>query len=43
MNRPRNWQAAWLFGRLAPVTTQRMPVKFVATQRALQAARADTH
>lgn len=40
---PRTARVTWLFGRLAPVTTQRMSVKFVAKQRALQAARADTH
>ncbi|GEP32556.1 short-chain dehydrogenase [Nocardioides szechwanensis] len=40
---PRTARATWFFGRLAPVTTQRMSVRFVAKQRALQAARADTH
>jgi NAD(P)-dependent dehydrogenase (short-subunit alcohol dehydrogenase family) len=38
---PRTARATWLFGRLAPVTTQRMSAKFVAKQRAMQAARAE--
>ncbi|MCD4535183.1 SDR family oxidoreductase [Nocardioides sp. cx-169] len=37
---PRTARVTWLIGRLAPVTTQRMSVRFVAKQRALQAARA---
>ncbi|WP_193611514.1 SDR family NAD(P)-dependent oxidoreductase [Nocardioides lijunqiniae] len=37
---PRTARATWLFGRLAPVTTQRMSARFVAKQRAMQAARA---
>ncbi|MDP2773219.1 MAG: SDR family oxidoreductase [Nocardioides sp.] len=39
---PRTARMTWLFSRLAPVTMQRMSVRFVAKQRALQAARADT-
>jgi len=37
---PRTARATWLFGRLAPVTTQKMSVRFVAKQRRMQAARA---
>jgi NAD(P)-dependent dehydrogenase (short-subunit alcohol dehydrogenase family) len=37
---PRTARATWLVGRLAPRTTQRMSIRFVATQRELQAARA---
>ncbi len=37
---PRTARATWLVGRLAPRTTQRMSIRFVAKQRRLQAARA---
>jgi short-subunit dehydrogenase len=37
---PRTARMTWRFGRLAPVTTQKMSVRFVAKQRKLQAARA---
>jgi NAD(P)-dependent dehydrogenase (short-subunit alcohol dehydrogenase family) len=37
---PRTARATWLVGRLAPRTTQRMSIRFVAKQRGLQAARA---
>jgi short-subunit dehydrogenase len=37
---PRTARVTWLVGRLAPRTTQRMSIRFVAKQRRLQAARA---
>lgn len=37
---PRTARVTWLIGRLAPRTTQRMSIRFVAKQRRLQAARA---
>lgn len=38
---PRTARVTWLVGRWFPVTTQRMSVRFVNRQRALQAARAE--
>lgn len=37
---PRTARLTWLFGRLAPTTTQKMSVRFVAKQRRMQEARA---
>lgn len=37
---PRTARLTWLFGRLAPTTTQKASIRFVAKQRKLQEARA---
>jgi hypothetical protein len=36
---PRQAHTAWLFARLAPGLLQRMSIRFIAQQRAQQAAR----